>query len=122
MTSKEDTYETKGEAQVEEVKGVATAEQQTKNTKPSKDTGFDEDSLKYMNGFGGHFQSECLEGALPMNQNNPQTCNYGLYAEQISGTPFTYGRHKNQYSWLYRILPSASQKSVFKTSEQGAHQ
>ena len=51
MTSKEDTYETKGEAQVEEVKGVATAEQQTKNTKPPKDTGFDEDTLKYMVSF-----------------------------------------------------------------------
>ena len=32
----------------------------------------------------------------------------GLYAEQLSGTPFTYPRAKNQRSWLYRILPSVT--------------
>ena len=31
----------------------------------------------------------------------------GLYTEQLSGTPFTYAKHKNQRSWLYRILPTA---------------
>jgi len=53
--------------------------------------------------------SEALEGALPKEQNNPQRCPFGLYAEQLSGTPFTYPKSKNQFSWLYRILPSAKQ-------------
>jgi len=48
-----------------------------------------------MNGFGNHFSSESLEDALPKNQNSPQVCNYGLYAEQLSGTPFTYNRCRN---------------------------
>jgi homogentisate 1,2-dioxygenase len=52
--------------------------------------------------------TECLEGALPKNQNNPQRCPYGLYAEQLSGTPFTYSKIKNQFSWLYKIWPSAA--------------
>lgn len=29
-----------------------------------------------------------------------------LYAEQLSGTPFTYAKHKNKRSWLYRVLPT----------------
>lgn len=99
------------ESQIEESKEFTkvnlSEEEETKNS-PAKENNFNETSLKYMNGFGNHFHSECLEGALPMNQNNPQTCNYGLYAEQLSGTPFTMSRHKNQYSWLYRILPSAT--------------
>lgn len=63
-------------------------------------------SLKYMDGFGGHFTSEALPGALPVGQNTPQFCPYGLYAEQISGTAFTAPRHKNLRTWVYRILPS----------------
>ena len=31
----------------------------------------------------------------------------GLYAEQLSGTPFTFNKHKNQRSWLYKIVPTA---------------
>ncbi|KDO30165.1 homogentisate 1,2-dioxygenase [Saprolegnia parasitica CBS 223.65] len=61
--------------------------------------------LAYHVGFGNHFCSEVLEGALPANMNNPQVCNYGLYCEQLSGTAFTLPRHKNQRTWLYRILP-----------------
>ena len=30
----------------------------------------------------------------------------GLYAEQLSGTPFTFAKHKNKRSWLYRIVPT----------------
>jgi len=30
----------------------------------------------------------------------------GLYAEQLSGTPFTYAKHKNKRAWLYRVLPT----------------
>jgi len=62
--------------------------------------------LKYQSGFGNEFSSECLEGALPEGQNNPQKCPYGLYAEQISGSAFTCPRDTNKRTWLYRILPS----------------
>lgn len=61
--------------------------------------------LQYNRGFGNDFESECLPNALPKRGNNPQQCNYGLYAEQLSGTAFTLPRHRNQKSWLYRILP-----------------
>lgn len=64
----------------------------------------------YLSGFGNHHQSEAIKGALPENQNAPQQCSLGLYAEQLSGTAFTRARHKNQHSWLYRILPSVVQQ------------
>ena len=43
----------------------------------------------YMSGFGNSFETEALPGALPMGRNSPQRCAYGLYAEQLSGSPFT---------------------------------
>ena len=46
----------------------------------------------YMPGFGNDFETEALPGALPQGQNSPQKCNYGLYAEQLSGTAFTAPR------------------------------
>ena len=54
--------------------------------------------LEYQVGFGNHFATECLPDALPKAMNNPQKCTYGLYAEQLTGTPFTFARHKNQRS------------------------
>ena len=42
----------------------------------------------YMPGFGNDFETEALPGALPQGQNSPQRCAYGLYAEQLSGSPF----------------------------------
>lgn len=47
--------------------------------------------LQYLTGFGNEFSSEDdrCPGALPVGQNNPQRCPYGLYAEQLSGTSFT---------------------------------
>lgn len=64
------------------------------------------EDLKYLHGFGNHFETEALEGALPHARNSPAKCAYGLIAEQFSGTPFTYSRHRNQRSWLYKIKPS----------------
>lgn len=64
------------------------------------------DKTMYLCGFGNHHETEALSGALPKNQNSPQQCEYGLYAEQLSGTAFTRPRHNNLRSWLYRILPS----------------
>lgn len=60
----------------------------------------------YLSGFGNHHQTEALVGALPPNQNSPQQCQHGLYAEQLSGSAFTRPRHVNLHSWLYRQLPS----------------
>ena len=65
------------------------------------------ESLRYLHGFGNELSSEALPGALPTEQNSPQQCPYGLYAEQLSGTAFTAPRHANRRSWLYRIRPSA---------------
>ena len=63
-------------------------------------------NLAYNHGFGNHVESEAEKGALPIGRNNPQKCPMGLYAEQLSGTPFTYQKHRNQRSWLYRIMPT----------------
>jgi len=59
-----------------------------------------------LSGFGSHFASEAVAGALPVGQNSPQAPPFGLYAEQLSGTAFTCPRATNQRSWLYRIAPS----------------
>ena len=61
-----------------------------------------------MPGFGNDFETEALAGALPQGQNSPQKCAYGLYAEQLSGSPFTAPRSTNERSWLYRMRPTAS--------------
>ena len=60
----------------------------------------------YMTGFGNGFETEALPGALPVGRNSPQRCAYGLYAEQLSGSPFTAPRASNERSWLYRIRPT----------------
>ena len=65
------------------------------------------ENLKYQSGFGNEFATEALPGALPVGQNSPQRCAYGLYAEQMSGTAFTAPRGANRRSWLYRIQPAA---------------
>jgi homogentisate 1,2-dioxygenase len=65
------------------------------------------DSLRYMTGFGGHFESEAVADALPKGRNSPQRPAFGLYAEQLSGSPFTAPRHENRRSWLYRMRPTA---------------
>jgi len=66
--------------------------------------------LSYLTGFGGHFESEAVPGALPKGRNSPQRPAYGLYAEQLSGTAFTAPRHENRRSWLYRMRPTADHR------------
>ncbi len=70
----------------------------------------------YMPGFGNTFETEALPGALPVGQNSPQRCAYGLYAEQLSGSPFTAPRGANERSWLYRIRPSVRHTGRFRKS------
>ncbi|MBV9496977.1 MAG: homogentisate 1,2-dioxygenase [Acidobacteria bacterium] len=61
---------------------------------------------QYQSGFGNEFATEAIAGVLPHGQNSPQRVARGLYAEQLSGTPFTAPRVANRRSWLYRIRPS----------------
>ena len=61
-----------------------------------------------LTGFGGHFETEAVPGALPVGRNSPQRPAFGLYAEQLSGTAFTAPRAENRRTWLYRMRPSAS--------------
>ncbi len=68
----------------------------------------------YQSGFGNGFESEALAGALPVGRNSPQRCAYGLYAEQLSGSPFTAPRARNERSWLYRIRPTVAHWGAFE--------
>jgi homogentisate 1,2-dioxygenase len=74
----------------------------------------------YMSGFGNSFETEALPGALPLGRNSPQKVNYGLYAEQLSGTPFTAPQSANQRTWLYRIRPSVRHTARFTRIDRGA--
>ena len=65
---------------------------------------------RYLTGFGNHFATEAVSGALPVGRNSPQRPAFGLYAEQLSGTAFTVPRHENRRSWLYRMRPSADHR------------
>ena len=68
----------------------------------------------YMPGFGNDFETEALPGALPQGMNSPQKCEYGLYAEQLSGTAFTAPRGQNERTWCYRIRPSVKHTARFE--------
>ncbi len=73
----------------------------------------------YMTGFGNNFETEALAGALPVGRNSPQKVNYGLYAEQLSGSPFTAPQATNQRSWLYRIRPGVRHTARFERVDRG---
>jgi len=73
----------------------------------------------YTSGFGNSFETEALPGALPIGRNSPQKLNYGLYAEQLSGSPFTAPQATNQRSWLYRIRPSVKHSGRFRKIDKG---
>ena len=64
------------------------------------------DTLQF--GFGNHFASEAVAGALPVGQNSPQRVPFGLYTEVLSGTAFTAPRAENRRTWTYRLRPSAA--------------
>ncbi len=73
----------------------------------------------YMSGFGNSFETECLPDVLPRGRNSPQKIAYGLYAEQLSGSPFTAPQATNQRSWLYRIRPSVKHTGRFRKVDKG---
>ena len=68
----------------------------------------------YMSGFGNSFESEAMAGALPIGRNSPQKVRFGLYAEQLSGSPFTAPQSTNQRSWLYRIRPTVKHSGRYR--------
>ena len=76
-------------------------------------------SVQYMSGFGNSFETEALQGALPVGRNSPQKLKFGLYAEQLSGSPFTAPRGANQRSWLYRIRPTVKHFGRFAKADLG---
>ncbi|MDF1684572.1 MAG: homogentisate 1,2-dioxygenase [Legionellaceae bacterium] len=71
-----------------------------------------------LSGFGNHHSTEASAGALPSNQNSPQHCPQGLFAEQINGSAFTEARHHNLHSWLYRLKPSVAHYDYTLYSKQ----
>ena len=92
------------------------------NIKPSPDVvsrGSANITPGYMSGFGNSFETEALPGALPRGRNSPQRCAFGLYAEQLSGSPFTAPRGSNERSWLYRIWPSVRHSGRFGKVDAG---
>ncbi|HEV2000829.1 MAG TPA: homogentisate 1,2-dioxygenase [Xanthobacteraceae bacterium] len=72
-----------------------------------------------MSGFGNSFETEALPGALPVGRNSPQKVSYGLYAEQLSGSPFTAPQASNERSWLYRVRPGVRHTGRFQKIERG---
>jgi len=75
----------------------------------------------YLTGFGNNHATEALVGALPMQQNSPQQCAHGLYAEQLNGSAFTRARHQNLKTWLYRKLPSVTIHDFTLSNHQWHH-
>jgi len=76
-------------------------------------------SAGYMSGFGNSFETEALPGALPVGRNSPQKVSYGLYAEQLSGSPFTAPQASNERSWLYRVRPGVRHTGRFQKVDGG---
>jgi homogentisate 1,2-dioxygenase len=72
--------------------------------------------MSYQSGFGNHFATEAVPGALPVGRNSPQQVPFGLYAEQLSGTSFTSPRGDNRRTWVYRMRPSASHPPFHPTN------
>ena len=73
----------------------------------------------YQTGFGNGFETEAVPGALPVGRNSPQKVAFGLYAEQLSGSPFTAPRTSNERSWLYRIRPTVRHGGRFRKVDPG---
>jgi homogentisate 1,2-dioxygenase len=54
-----------------------------------------------------------------VGRNSPQKIAYGLYAEQLSGSPFTAPQATNQRSWLYRIRPTVKHSGRYRRVDKG---
>ena len=70
-----------------------------------------EDPYTYLQGFDNEHQSELIPGALPIGQNSPQQCPFGLFAEQVTGTSFAACRAASRRNFLYRRRPACVHNS-----------
>ena len=84
---------------------------------PSRTDPSGTDRLRHQSGFGNHFETEALPGALPVGRNSPQRCPYGLYGEQLSGTAFTAPGDANERTWCYRIRPSVRHSGRYERTD-----
>ena len=84
------------------------SDRRTPNHRPRRTPASSSPAPGSQSGFGNHFSTEALPGALPQGRNSPQRSPYGLYAELLSGSAFTAPRAENRRTWVYRIRPSAS--------------
>src|SRR6201984_1481413 len=75
-------------------------------------------TIGYLSGLGNGFETEALPRALPIGRTSPQKCPYGLYAEPLSGSPFTAPRATNERSWLYRIRPTVRHWGHFESADR----
>src|SRR5262245_46402900 len=57
--------------------------------------------------------------ARPVERHPPQKVKFGLYAEQLSGSPFTAPQSTNQRSWLYRIRPTVKHSARYRRIDKG---
>ena len=70
----------------------------------------------YQTGFGNGFETEALPGALPIGRNSPQKVSYGLYAEQLSGSPFTAPADQQR---TVLAVPDPAHRPALGTVQQG---
>ena len=54
----------------------------------------------YLSGFNGSFESEAIHGALPVGQNNPQKCPFGLYAVSTAAKDLIFFQEPRVYMHL----------------------
>src|SRR5690606_4570498 len=101
------------------MEGIAVNQNNVSSASPGAPKADSAISARYMSGFGNGFETEALPGALPIGRNSPQKVAYGLYAEQLSGSPFTAPRTTNERSWLYRIRPTVAHWGEFRKVDPG---
>jgi hypothetical protein len=71
----------------DEGKYVSLIAEKSSDAATGRDRPMNDTTTAYQSGFGNGFETEALFGTLPIGRNSPQRCAYGLYAEQISGSP-----------------------------------
>ena len=62
-------------------------------------------------------ETEALPGA-PIGRNSPRSART-IYAEQLSGSPFTAPRATNERTWLHRIRPTVAHIGPFEQVDIG---
>ncbi len=69
------------------------------------------DTLQYMTGFGGHFESEAVPGALPKGRNSPAAAGlWPLCRAALGQRLHLRPRTRTGDRWLYRMRPTADHR------------